>query len=342
MSRKSKRRGMSRIAVGTAVGICTLGVLAAQCYGAGMNVEASNFSPTSAGDASVSTAGGTATLSFGPINTGDSRGNLRYASVVADPSSVFGGNLAAAGVQGITFRIKGDGHTPSEARLEVKGDGGRTWITENVQVSEVTGKWVINNVPLTARAEGGWDRAVPTDPAAKDEAWGRVLASVQTIRLAIDQGGVESQSYTIDNFMLVGANGMLTPLQLSLLHHQFGVTTLDLLSGGQAGKDSDRDGVSDVDSILAGEDPGLAVEVKEVTVDGPKLRWPCVVDDTARYTVYRTESLTQHFAELNDGKGKDLQAAPEETAKGEMTFVDDTADAGEKCFYKVVKTVVGE
>jgi hypothetical protein len=80
----------------------------------------------------------------------------------------------------------------------------------------------------------------------------------------------------------------------------FGVgplSSMDDLSADLRAKDSDKDGVADVDDVVAGRVVRFLAEVRRskatATGRGVLLRWPCV--NGARYTVCRSLDLNGEF-----------------------------------------------
>ncbi len=257
-------------------------------------------------------------------------------TVVADgaaPESPFVGDYIEAGAAGVTFRICGDGNLPLNPSVILVGESGRRWFNPNVSISQAAGEWILNQVAFDP--ESGWVCSSGGGPAE----WEDDLRHVVFIGVRLAQGGIGAQSYTIDEFRLIDANGFitppadLTPLQQAL-KDRFGVTSIDEIPDAQKAVDSDTDGMTDLYEILCEYDLNFADSVfvaKPVAADetGITLRWACVAGK--KYTVFRSEDLLSGFRTLSGAV--DMVAA--ET--GYMTYKDTTATGLGAYFYRILR-----
>jgi hypothetical protein len=252
-------------------------------------------------------------------------------------AGAFVGDYVSAGVRGLSFWVKSDGHLPKGAELVLKSRTGRKWFNKNVTVSNISGAWVVNNVYLNRNA--GWDRNEPSS-VDKDALWNEDLTQVVYIGVSFSQGGLEAQTYTVSHFKLIGQEGftipqgVLTSWQVALFQ-RFGVTHVEYLTETQKMQDADADGMTDVNEILAGTNPDdpasvFFAEIVEINEEGVLLRWPCVYG--AVYAVSRSSNLVEGvFTSIVE----DLQA----TITGYMTYRDVTATNNTPYFYMVRKKI---
>ncbi len=242
------------------------------------------------------------------------------------------GNLAgdydAGKVQGIIFKIRRNvGSGPVRVGLTVTSRDVGMWRFERVLVPDATGTWVTNTVSIDRRA--GWMMEVPPGytEEQKDDLWKQTLRSVCSVSVMVTRRGYEAESYSVDDLVLFGDGFMTKEAKLTAsLMDAFGVQSTADLAPGQLMADSDRDGVSDVDAVQAGKDPGLAVSILDVTAVGVRLEWPCVAKKT--YTLYRSETMSGEFLPI---------AVVPASESGYMTYMDAEATGAGPFFYKVKK-----
>lgn len=267
------------------------------------------------------------------------------AAVIADAGiadSPFSGDYTAAGAMGVSFRIMGDGHVPRSAAVMLTGQqSGRRWYNSNVAVSSVAGEWTTNSLQFDLAA--GWVLfpEVGGDVAAM---WQQDLQDVGMIGVSLVQNGVGAQSYTLDEFRLVGEDGFITPpaglspLEQALADVFGGKTSVDQLTDEERQRDSNANGMTDVYEILSENDPAFAnsIFVAEIAapsgeMPGVTVKWASV--KFAKYTVYRSEDLLSVFHTLADPGSRDIDAF--ET--GYMTYQDTSATGEGPYFYKILK-----
>lgn len=263
----------------------------------------------------------------------DPKGMPDYSSgsVQADvgvSAGAFVGDYVAADIEGLTFKLMGDGHVPKDAMVILRSSvSGRIWRNENVQVSKSAGLWFMNTIPL--QRDAGWTRDGPGD---LDAMWAADLTSVDMIGIRLVQNGHEAQSYSIDDFRLFGEGFITDEAVLIMLRMYFGVDSVDDLTAEQKQRDLDDDGMVDWKEILAGTNPEDASSIFaiEMSKDGAGiiLRWPCLKG--AKYSVLKTTNMVKKmFLPLVS----DLEAA--ET--GFMTHRDENASGRGPYFYRILK-----
>ncbi len=276
-------------------------------------------------------------VSFGPsMVSPDNPPDYAEATLLADAgqSGPFSGDYIAAGVKGVRLRIRGDGHQPGSLQVLLQGTSGRIWINSTLRLSSEPGVWTTIVLPFERSA--GWLRG-GTD---LDTKWQADLRSVRLMGVRLSRGGTEAQSYALDDFVLLDADGMyeeenLSPLEKALLA-RFGVRRPQDVSEADRLVDSDQDGMTDWTEILCLYDPDFAnamfvAEILSVTDAGVLLRWPCVQGST--YTVVRSLSLLEGFSLLpgNPPAGADLFASD----TGYMLFLDTDAAGKSPLFYRI-------
>ena len=247
----------------------------------------------------------------------------------ANPSSTFTGDLRS--YKGISFRVLGDGFKPESISVVVErtvgvGNRQRTsdWVYKNSAVSVSPGEWMINLIPLAE--DKGWESSGAT--------WDYVVGDVSSVVLRIIPSGYNAQKYSISNFQLMGENGPSEPAQLTSLQAYFGIDAdLDEIDKKM---DTDGDGMSDWNELLAGMDPLDATSVfaaktkKNENGRGNIIEWQGVLG--ASYVVWKATSLsgTGNFT-IAEGS----QTSAEYT--GEILTYEDTDPADGANFYKIYK-----
>jgi len=249
-------------------------------------------------------------------------------------NSPFAGNYLASGMESIAFKLNTTTNTMSVSVVLVSV-GGTQW-NHPVDVPSAAGTWATLVVPIAL--DGGWYMSEPGD--ADGSQWTQDLASVSYVGLAIGREGFSSQVATIDSFILAGT-GFVTPPAVLLalgdaLEARFGVRNFSDLTAAQKAQDADKDGMTDVNEILAGTDPDnknsvFAATVAAIGPEGVTIQWPSVSGGV--YTVSRCGDLVAgDFQALTAGYR--LTA----TQDGTMSFTDKTAKTdGGPYFYRIVK-----
>lgn len=249
-----------------------------------------------------------------------------------DPSNVFTGDLLGAGYSGIRFKVNGDGTQPEGISVVIRQQDGRylrEWVNSRVTVSSVPGEWIITLMPLTR--EPDWATDFISTKRSYEQIWASDLSAVQAMILRIDPAGSAAQSYSISDFQLVGPGGVSEAANLTPLQAYFGVSSIQDMTPEMYSRDSDGDGMSDYNEILAGMDPHSAASVfaaamiQEGAVN--RINWTGVLGQ--RYGVMRSNDLKNGFDLIASGL--------ECRATGSMVFEDNSPVQGMPNFYKVVK-----
>ena len=251
----------------------------------------------------------------------------------SSPSTAFTGDFSK--YTGIRFKITGDGSQPEfvQVRFYRKvGWGTRRWLFNNLPVSTNAGEWTINLIPLSY--EKGWTTCYDfsnyrnPDPAYwfKED-----LKNVDMLMVTIRPGSHAAQSYSIDQFQLLGEGGPTEPASLTPLEAYFGVNNVSELTDEQKEQDSDGDGMSDLNEILAGMDPQDASSVFSAASvksgNGNLVKWQGVLG--SKYAVWRSTDLAGGFELI----ATDISA----DKTGIISYEDPDPVAGKANFYKVVK-----
>ncbi|NQU41411.1 MAG: hypothetical protein HQ523_15800 [Lentisphaerae bacterium] len=296
----------------------------------------------------VVTAGpnGETIVTFGARPTGTYQEITRVDAVanLGVASGAFVGNYPAAGIVSVKFKVATDGHVPADFSV-VLAHGSEAWQSRTVQLSSTPGEWVQNTVGFD-RADDQWQYAVGRG-VNPDVAWQVALNDVNALGLRIQsEYNNDAQTVMIKDFVLVDSDGTehpgnLTPLG-NALWARFRVGKIADV-GAQGALDSDNDGVSDLNEVLAGTDENdgqdkFIAEVLEVTDSGVTIRWASAVE-WATYNVYRSTSLADGFALVGEG----LTLANVTVVDGQSVWLDESASsAGAPYFYKVVEVIEGE
>ncbi len=247
------------------------------------------------------------------------------------PSNPFTGDLST--YTAVKFKIAGDGTAPHSITLKtatkIAYNATRVWQNSTPAGSVNAGEWIQNTVPFIM--DQGWSSPWLWDSWSQTPAEGFAwdLARVDALALSISPSGSGAQSYTVSQFQLVTDEGATVALQLTPLQTYFpGVESIEDIPEGQ---DSDGDGMSDIDEILAGMNPLDASSVfaakMSIAEAGNTITWDGVIG--ASYGVLRSTDLTSGFELIEGG----IQC----TVTGPMSYIDSEAVQGAPNFYKVVK-----
>lgn len=299
---------------------------------ASTGVEAENW--VAGGEATITSQDGVIKVSF----PAGSYPDPQLAGVDADESvapNAFVGNYLEAGIKGLSFRLmveSGEAEMPKGVSLFIIGGADDTrWTISDLVFNEVSGTWVANNIEIGA-TRGAWYHGQPRGqaPLDLDALWTDTITDVKLIGLDLSRRGLAAQSYSITDFRFIGDGFISDPALLARVQDHLNQTAsnVDKLTAAQMAQDSDGDGVSDYDAIMAGQDPGLAVKIVSVEADGITLEWPKAAN--RKYTLLRCSSLKDGFTEVVLDGGF-------ENESGVKTYKDTTATGDVPYFYRVVK-----
>jgi hypothetical protein len=199
---------------------------------------------------------------------------------------------------------------------------------ESGLMTAALGEWAACNIPLD---KTGWVRGgVEPDQST----WDAELAAVQMLRIKVTRQGSLAQAVSIGDFRLVGDGFISDPAILTAIqaHFDTDASNADQLTADQLAQDSDRDGVSDLEALEAGLDPGVAIEIVSVDGDQVTLSWPVVRDKT-----YRLEKSGPIEAGFDTPETvKSIGEAITATAAGTEVLTYTETGAGPH-FYRVIK-----
>ncbi len=283
------------------------------------------------GTASVQASGDAVTVSF-PAQ-GDPPSPMICDLLIggADPSSQFTGDLLTRGYSGIRMKIASNGFKPASVSVMIRQQEGRylrEWGNANIQVSERPGEWTVSLLPLTR--DPHWTTAFDSAKRTKDQLWDADIRAVQSMILRIIPAGTNEQAYSVSDFQLVGPGVISEAANLTPLQAYFGVSSIEEMSPDMFGLDSDGDGMTDYQEILAGMDPHSSTSVFAAGVDvgGTQntVSWSGVLGK--RYGVMRANNLAEGFSLIATGI--------ECKSTGVMTYTDNSPVLGAANFYKTV------
>jgi hypothetical protein len=210
-----------------------------------------------------------------------------YAEARLSASSAQGGGLSGdfygAGANAISFNADVIGNIGAGTRVTLNAGSGRSWYSYTGGAGGTISKPVAS--PWT-----------PLGPHGAAE-WEADLSDVVTVGVTVNRGDGFAQSYAITDFSLGSERdvGSLSPLEAALFG-RFGVTSISDINAADATADSDGDGMTDLNEILAENDPDyyannlFLADVVSVSSSGVTVEWACIAG--ASYQIYRADSLT--------------------------------------------------
>lgn len=258
----------------------------------------------------------------------------------SDPGNVFTGDLLGAGYSGVQFKINGTGSQPDYLALIIHqlyregtpDEFSRIWkFPVNAELS-ASGEWIYTLAPLDLNK--GWETAAKEGRYTHEELWAMDLADVHSMYLRIipSEGRAGAVAYSVADFRLAGSGVISEPAVLTPLEAYFGVSSVAQMNAAMMAQDSDGDGMSDYNELLAGLDPMDANSVLNTKVavapEGNTVSWQGVLGAT--YGVMRSNNLKAGFELIASDK------KPSFTGQA-MSFTDESPAADAPNYYRVVK-----
>jgi hypothetical protein len=254
-----------------------------QATSAGSTTAAESWSVSLSGTVSASQDGANIEASF-PASYGfPPIGEARFTADASGNGLV--GDFLGAGANSISYNAVVNGSIGSGTRVTLIGGSGLTWYNF---VGAANGD-------ISVSLDSPWNVLGAEASAAN---WAADLSDVIAIGVSVNRGvGTDAQSYAISGFELSSDRGIGSLSGLAqALFNRFGVTSISDLSAADANADSDGDGMSDLNEILAENDPDyyannlFLADVVSVSSTGVTIEWACVAG--ASYQIYRADSLT--------------------------------------------------
>ncbi|MDP6523965.1 MAG: hypothetical protein QGH15_07070 [Kiritimatiellia bacterium] len=270
------------------------------------------------------------------------------AMVVVDqdiPDSPFTGDLIAAAINTLQFKISGDGSAPNVARvlLNYNSADHREWRVD-FAVSRTPGEVVTIDLPLTLDA--GWTTEWPGN---KDAMFAEDLQDIQSVMIRLTPGDPDgigilvAQAYTVSDAVVINDDGIssppgaLTALEEALIgNFGYGYGSVDSLTGDMKQWDADGDGMVDYVELWAENDEDyansiFAAEDIAIVADGVEITWVCVAGET--YSVLRSETMYGAFSAVSALSG----LVADETGYMTQKDVDTAVVDGEGPFFYRIK-----
>ncbi len=287
-----------------------------------------NWTATSASDGVVVTFNVTAVTASLPAVFGSQK-RVTLIPGSTDPSVTFVGNYKVAGASHIAFDLASNGPIDGGTQVQlVAGEPSRKWLRREL----VTGP---NSISLV-RASGGWILgSLGYEGADLDQLWAQDIENVTSLGLIASrsQAAAGSQDITVSNFSISSTRAIGAALTLEdRLMDRFGVSSVADLSDEQLAADSDGDGMTDVNEILAENDPYgyfeslFKAEVVAVEKGSVTVKFACVKGLT--YTIIRTTEV---------GGATEYQGVITAGDTGYATYTDTNPVEGANAYYYVIQ-----
>ena len=268
--------------------------------------------------ATANSVGGTMTVGFTRLESLPGAGLIGATVIAGSSIHSFAGDYNVINAQSINFTLNADVSLSEFTRVIIKIGNGEIWERNGLINGE-------NSVGLSSG--DGW-RSTYGSPlndfaANLSDVVGLGLIVVPDMSTGVDQNVVAS-NFRLSADAPVGS----TALEAALMF-RFGVLTVAEVTDTTT--DTDGDGLSDLNEILAELDPdfikdNLIVELFGYDTGGADLRWVHVKDKS--YTILRSDSVDGLYTIV------DIVTAPD-TGRNEWTYTDDDVVVGQEAFYKV-------
>jgi hypothetical protein len=268
--------------------------------------------------ATANSVGGTMTVGFTGLENLPGAGSSGATVIAGSSIHTYAGDYNVINAQSINFTLNADVSLSEFTRVIIRIGNGEIWERNGLINGE-------NSVGLSTG--DGW-RAKYGSPLSDFTA---NLSDVVSLGLVVvpDWSTGVDQNVVASNFRLsADAPVGSTALEAALMV-RFGVLTVAEVTDTTT--DTDGDGLSDLNEILAELDPdfikdNLIVELFGYDTGGADLRWVHVKDKS--YTILRSDSVDGLYTIV------DIVTAPD-TGRNEWTYTDDDVVVGQEAFYKV-------
>ena len=242
---------------------------------------ADSWSESTSGDITVVHSGGDVTVILANYGGWPSVAEARLTAHATGDLLV--GDYLGAGASSVSFEATVVGNIGGGTRVTIHGPSGRYWYNYTGTASGTISKDLSS--PWAALGH----------PGTQVE-WEQDLADVAALGVSVNRGDGFGQSYAITDFKLTSerAIGSLSPLEQALMD-RFGVTSVSDINAADALVDTDGDGMTDLNEILAENDPEyysevlFLADVVDVTDTGVTLEWAVRAGGT--YQIYKVDTL---------------------------------------------------
>lgn len=245
------------------------------------------------------------------------------AGTLTESTGSFSGNYLAAGVTTVGFTLQSNQPIDAQTRLVLIGESERFWLRRNL----VAGA---NSVALD-RTNGGWDLPVSLQTGDLDQLWAEDLSSVKSLGILVRQTTLAtgSSTITVSAFTLSSSRavGAVLTLEDRLMAAFDKGSTADL-TDAEIAQDTDGDGMTDLNEVLAENDPAgyfgdelFKADVLDVSADSVTVRFACVQGET--YTILRATEVggvVKEVGELTAGQTGYANFTDEDPADGNAFY----------------------